>query len=66
MNVFRDLVFQRRSLLLNRNDFIVSYFWRQTNKVTHSIASASLSHPNPHIFHDVTTSLYMLIWNEMN
>ena len=66
INEFGDLVTQCRSLLLNRPDFVVSYVRRQTNRVAHSIARASLSHPSPHIFHHVTPTLYPLIFNEMN
>ena len=66
INEFSDLVTQCRSLLLNRPDFVVSYVRRQSNRFTHSIARASLSHPSPHIFHHVTCTLYPLIFNEMN
>jgi len=66
INEFDDLVSQCRSLLLNKNDFVVSYVRRQANKVAHSITRASLSCLNPHIFLDVPTHLYRLILNEMN
>jgi len=66
INEFGDLVTHCRSLLRNRLDFVVSYVRRQANRVAHSIARASLSHPNPHIFHHVTPTLYPLIFNEMS
>ena len=65
-NEFDDLVSHCRSLLLFRNDFVVLCSRRQTNNVVRSIASASLSHHIPHILHDVPTTLYPLIINEMN
>lgn len=65
-NEFGDLVSHCISLLVSRNDFVVSYVRRQANKVAHSIARASLSNPSPHIFRDVPTTLYSLIMNEMN
>jgi len=65
-NEFGDLVSHCRSLLLSRNDFVVSYVRRQANKVAHSIARASLSNPSPNIFCDVLTTLYPFIMNEMN
>jgi len=66
LNKFGDLVFQCRRLLLNRPDFVVSHVRRQVNRVAHCIARASLSHPSPHIFNYVPTTLYSLIMNEMN
>jgi len=42
INEFSDLVSQCRSLLLNRNDFVVSYVRRQANKIACSISKASL------------------------
>jgi ribonuclease HI len=64
-NEFGDLIFQCKSLLLNRPDFVVSYVRRQANRVAHSIARASLCHPSPHIFNVVPSTLYSLIMNEM-
>jgi len=55
LNEFGDLVFQCRSILLNRADFVVSHIWRQVNKVAHCVVGASLSHLNPHIFNHVPT-----------
>jgi hypothetical protein len=66
LNKFGDLVFQCRSLLLNRPDFVVSHVRRQANRVAHCIARTSLSNPSPHIFNYVPTTLYSLIMNEMN
>jgi len=66
INEFGDLVTHCRSLLLNKPDFVVSYVRKQTNRVAHSIARASLSHTSPHIFYHVTPTLYPLIFNEMN
>jgi len=66
LNEFGDLVSQCRSLLLNRPNFVVSHVWRQANRVAHCIARTSLSHPNPHIFNYVPTTLYLLIMNGMN
>jgi len=45
INEFGDLVTQCRSLLLNRPNFVVSYVRKQANRVAHSIARTSLSHP---------------------
>jgi len=53
MNEFGHLVSQCRSLLINRNDFAISYVRRQANKIAHSIARTSLSHPKPHVFRHV-------------
>jgi len=41
------------------------YIRRQTNKV-YNVARVFLSHPNPRIFYEVPSYLYMLIINEMN
>jgi hypothetical protein len=64
-NEFGDLVIQCRSLLFNRPNFAMSYVRRQTNGVAHSIATTSLSHPSPFIFHHLMPTLYSLILNEM-
>jgi len=50
LNKFGDLVFQCRSLLLNRPGFVVSHVWWQANRVAHCLARASLSHPIASIF----------------
>ena len=53
------------TLLLSNSDFVVSFVRRQVNKDAHSIAKVALSHLIPHIIHDVSTTLYFLIINEM-
>lgn len=65
-NKFGDLIIHCRSFLNSNLDFVVSYIRRQINKVTHNIARASLSHPNPYAFYHVTTTLYSMILDEMN
>lgn len=65
-NEFGELVSHCRSLLLSRNNFVVSYVRRQANKVAHSIAIASLFHYSLHIFYDVPINFYPLIMHEMN
>jgi ribonuclease HI len=65
LNEFGDLVLQCKNLLLNNSDFVVSFVRRQANKTAHSIARAALSHPSPHVFYDVPSTLYSLIMNEM-
>jgi len=65
-NELGDLIVQCRSFLNSNPDHVVSFNRRQANKVAHSIARASLSHPSPHIFYHVTTTLYSLILDDMN
>jgi ribonuclease HI len=65
-NEFGDIISRCKDLLSSRNNFIVSYVRRQANKVVRNIVRASLSHHNPHIFHDVPSCLYLLLFNEMN
>ncbi|XP_024630723.1 uncharacterized protein [Medicago truncatula] len=65
-NEFGDLIIQCRSFLNSNPDFVVSYIRRQANKVAHNIAIASLSHPSPHVFYHVTTTLYSTILDEIN
>jgi hypothetical protein len=43
-NNFGELVCQFRSILLSKNDFVVSWVRMQTNMVAHSIAITSLLH----------------------
>jgi len=64
-NEFGDLVFECKSLLNSNLDYVVSFVWRQANKVAHNIARAALSHPNPHTFQEASSTLYPLIFNEM-
>jgi len=49
-NEFGDLVAQCRNLLITNSGFKVSFIRRQANRVAHSIARASLTHPSPYIF----------------
>ena len=63
---FGDLVSQCRILLSTNSDFTVLFVKRQANKVAHSIARASLSHPNPYIFNEVPSTMYSLFMNEMH
>ena len=65
-NEFGDIISRCKDLLSSRNNFIVSYVTRQANMIAHNIARASLSHPSPHIFHEVSSTLYLLFCNEMN
>jgi len=67
INEFGDLVSQCRSLLLNINDFVVSYVRRQTNKVPYSIIRASLSHISPIFFmmYQLICTRVNLEWNEL-
>jgi len=64
-NEFGDLIFQCKSLLINRTDFVVLHIRRQTNKVAHNISRASFSNSSPHIFYIVPTTFYPLILNEI-
>jgi len=63
---FGDLVSQCRILLSTNSDFTMSFVKRQANKVAHSIARASLSHPSPYVFNDVPYTMYSLFMNEMH
>ena len=63
---FKDIVTQCRVLLSNNLDYVVSHIRRQANRVTHTIARASLSHTSPHIFYNVPHDMYSLIMNEMH
>jgi len=44
----------------------VLFVKRQANRVAHTIASASLSHPSPYTFNDVPSTMYSLFMNEMH
>nr|ABN05766.1 Polynucleotidyl transferase, Ribonuclease H fold [Medicago truncatula]ABN08743.1 Polynucleotidyl transferase, Ribonuclease H fold [Medicago truncatula] len=67
-NEFGDIISRCKDLLSSRNNFIVNYVRRQTNKVVHNIVKASLSHLSLHIFHEVpsTSTLYPLFFNKIN
>jgi hypothetical protein len=39
-----------KDILLSHNSFVVSHVRRQPNKVAHTLAKVSLSHPTPLIF----------------
>jgi len=58
-NEIGDIISRCQDLLSSHSQFIVSYVRRQANKVAHSIARASLSHPNPYIFDHVPSYLYL-------
>jgi ribonuclease HI len=64
-NEFGDLVFECKSLLYSNSDYVVSFVRRQANKVAHNIARVALSHPSPHTFQEASSTLYPLIFNEM-
>jgi len=64
-NVFGDLVFECKILLSSNPDYAVSFIKRQKNMVAHNIVRTDLSHPSPHIFHDVSSTWYPLIISEM-
>jgi len=64
-NEIGDILARCKDLLLSHNNFTVSHVKRQTNKVAHTLARASLSHHNPFIFHNIPSDLYSLIINEM-
>jgi len=66
LNEAGDIISQCRGLLFTNTDFKVSYIRRQVNRVAHSIARASLSHPSPHLFYSVPSTLYSLFLNEMH
>ena len=65
LNEFEDLVIQCKNILLSYHDFAVSFVRRKVNKVAHSIAKATSSHPRPFVFHVVPTTMYSLIMSEM-
>jgi len=65
INEIGDLVSECKTLLLSNPDYVVSFVRKQANKVAHSIARATLSHPSPHVFREAPTTLYSLILNEM-
>ena len=44
LSEFGDIVFQCRSLLFNRSDFVVSHVRRQANRIAHCIVRTFLSH----------------------
>jgi ribonuclease HI len=64
-NELGDILSTCKGLLSIHTSFIVNYVRRQANEVAHSIARASLSNPSPHVFYDVSSHLYSLIFNEM-
>lgn len=66
LNEVGDIISQFRGLLFINTDFKVSYIRRQANRVAHSTARASLSHPSPHLFYSVPSTLYSLFLNEMH
>lgn len=66
LNEFEDIISRCKTLLASHSNYSVTYVRRQANRVAHSIARASLSHPSPYLFHDVLDYLYPLIINEMN
>jgi len=55
-NKFGDLVSECRSLLSSNPKYVVSFIRRQINRVSHSIARAALSHPNP-----ISFMIYLLL-----
>ncbi|XP_024626802.2 uncharacterized protein [Medicago truncatula] len=65
-NELGDIIFYCKQLLSLHANFSVRFVRRQANKVAHNIARASLSHPSPHIFFDVPSSLNTLLLNYMN
>jgi len=64
-NELGDLIIQCKSFLKSNPDFVVTFIRRQTNTVAHSIARASLSHSNFHIFYHIKTTMYSIIWMEL-
>jgi hypothetical protein len=65
-NEFGDIISRCTDQLSSRNNFIVSYARSQENNVAHNIVRASLSNPSLHIFHDVSSHLYPLLFHKMN
>jgi len=65
-NEFGDIVSQCRDLLFSNSDFVVSYIWKQVNRVAYNIAGTSYSQTSPHIFYNVPHVLYSVIMNEMH
>jgi len=67
---FGDIIFRCKDQLSSRNNFIVRYVRRQTNKVTYNIARVSLPNSNLHIFYDifydVLSPLYPILFDEIN
>ncbi|KAG5075117.1 hypothetical protein JHK84_056348 [Glycine max] len=53
---------QKSSLVHNSSTSLVH---KQTNLVTHSLALASRFYANPHMFHDVSNSICVLLLNDM-
>ena len=64
-NELGDILSNCKDLLSIHTSFIVNHVRRQANEVAHSIARASLSNPSPHVFYDVPSHLYSLIFNKM-
>ncbi|XP_024632655.2 uncharacterized protein [Medicago truncatula] len=64
-NELGDIISKCKDLLSSHTGFVVNHVRRQANKVAHSIARASLSHPSPNVLYDVPDYLYSLIINEM-
>lgn len=64
-NEIGDIISNCKNLLSSHTGFVVNHVRRQGNKVAHSFARASLSHPSPNFLYDVPDYLYSLIINEM-
>jgi len=64
-NELEDILSNCKDLLSIHTSFIVNHVRRQANKIAHSITRASLSNPSPHVFYDVPSHLYSLIFNKM-
>jgi len=64
-NEIGDIVSSCKDLLSTCNSYVVKHIRRQTNMTARTISRASLSLPNPYIFHDVPSYLYPLIINKM-
>jgi len=64
-NELGDILSNCKELLYNHTSFLVNHVRRQANEVAHSITRASLSKPCRHVFYDVSSHLYSLIFNEM-
>jgi len=64
-NEIGDIITSCKHLMSVHNSYVVRHTRRQANRVAHSIARASLSHPSPYIFDYVPDYLYSIIINEM-
>jgi len=67
-NEIGDIITSCKHLMSVHNSYVVRHTRRQTNRVAHSIARASLSHPNPYIFDYVPDNfvLYNYQWNGLS